>query len=79
MSSAALRPTIAPPSTTPVAGSERIFTKPRESPLISAFGFDENGTFVTRSLRPAANASASATPDVGDLGIGEDRLDAALS
>ena len=28
MSSAALRPTIEPPSTTPVAGSERIFTKP---------------------------------------------------
>ena len=62
ISSAALRPTIAPPSTTPVAGSERIFTKPRVSPLISDFGFAENGTFVTRSLRPAANASASATP-----------------
>ena len=62
ISSAALRPTIEPPSTTPVAGSEMIFTKPRGSPLMSAFAFVENGTLVTRILRPDANASASASP-----------------
>ena len=62
MSSAALRPTMDPPSTTPVAGSERIFTKPRGSPLMCALGFDENGTLVTRILLPSANASASASP-----------------
>ncbi len=62
ISSAAWRPTIDPPSTTPVAGSERILTKPRGSSLISAFGLAVNGTFVTRSLRPDANASASASP-----------------
>ena len=74
MSSAALRPTIAPPSTTPVAGSERIFTKPRASPLMSDFGFDENGTFVTRSLRPGGERLGFGHADFGDLGIGEDRL-----
>ena len=62
MSSAALRPTMEPPSTTPVAGSDTIFTNPRGSPWISAFAFDENGTLVTRILRPTANASASASP-----------------
>ena len=62
ISSAALRPTIEPPSTTPVAGSERIFTKPRASPLINAFALAVNGTLVTRILRPSANASASARP-----------------
>ena len=36
ISSAAWRPTIEPPSTTPVAGSEMILTKPRGSLLISA-------------------------------------------
>ena len=51
-----------PPSTTPVAGSEMIFTKPRESLLMRAFGVAENGTLVTRILRPEANASASARP-----------------
>ncbi len=62
MSSAALRPTIDPPRTTPVAGSERIFTKPRGSSRISALAFEENGTLVTRILRPSAKASASARP-----------------
>ena len=62
ISSAAWRPTIEPPSTTPVAGSEMIFTKPRGSLLISAFGVALNGTLVTRILRPTANASASARP-----------------
>ena len=62
ISSAAWRPTIEPPSTTPVAGSERIFTKPRGSLLISALAVAENGTLVTRILRPTANASASARP-----------------
>ena len=62
MSSAALRPTIEPPSTTPVAGSERIFTNPRGSPLMCALAFDENGTFVTRIFLPNENASASASP-----------------
>ena len=51
-----------PPSTTPVAGSERILTNPRGSSLISAFGLAVNGTLVTRILRPTANASASARP-----------------
>ena len=45
-----------------MAGSERIFTNPRGSPLMSAFGLVENGTFVTRILRPDENASASASP-----------------
>ena len=62
ISSAAWRPTIEPPSTTPVAGSEMIFTKPRGSSLISALALAENGTLVTRILRPDANASASAKP-----------------
>ena len=39
-----------------------IFTKPRVSLLMSALGVAENGTFVTRILRPMANASASARP-----------------
>ena len=72
MSSAAWRPTIEPPSTTPVAGSQTIFTKPRLSLSISALALAENGTLVTRTLRPSAKASASARPDVGDLGLGED-------
>src|SRR5205823_9534112 len=62
MSSAAWRPTIEPPSTTPVYGSLRILTKPRGSLLMSALAEAENGTFVTLSLRPVANASASANP-----------------
>ena len=73
MSSAAWRPTIEPPSTTPVAGSDTSLTNPRESLLMSAFAVVANGTLVTRTLRPSANASASARPDVRDLGIGEDR------
>ena len=36
ISSAAWRPTMEPPRTTPVAGSDRILTKPRESLLMSA-------------------------------------------
>ena len=36
MSSAAWRPTIDPPSTTPVAGSDTILTKPPGSSLMSA-------------------------------------------
>ena len=39
-----------------------IFTNPRGSPLMSAFGFIANGTLVTRILRPDENASASASP-----------------
>ena len=78
MSSAALRPTIDPPSTTPVAGSERIFTKPRGSPSMSALAELENGTFVTRSLRPVANASASARPTSAISGSVK-MADAALS
>ena len=62
MSSAALRPTIEPPSTTPVAGSDRIFTNPRGSPLMCALAFDDIGTFVTRIFLPTENASASARP-----------------
>src|SRR5438105_2789447 len=58
ISSAAWRPTIDPPSTTPVAGSLTIFTNPRGSLLIKALADAENGTFVVRTLRPAANASA---------------------
>ena len=60
MSSAAFRPTIEPPSTTPVAGSDTIFTNPRGSPLMSALALALYGTFVTRIFRPDANASASA-------------------
>ena len=62
ISSAAWRPTMDPPSTTPVAGSLMIFTKPRQSLLINAFGVELNGTLVTLILRPTANASASAKP-----------------
>ena len=39
MSSAAKRPTIEPPRTTPVAGSEMIFTNPRGSPLMTPSGW----------------------------------------
>ena len=42
------------------------------SALMSAFGF-ANGTFVTRSLRPDGERLGLGEPDVGDLGIGEDR------
>ena len=61
MSSAAWRPTIDPPSTTPVAGR----TGSSRSPGIvvdQGFALAENGTFVTRIFRPSANASASARP-----------------
>jgi hypothetical protein len=62
ISSAAWRPTIEPPSTTPVAGSDTIFTKPRGSALMRALADAENGILVTRILRPSAKASASASP-----------------
>ena len=62
ISSAACCPTIEPPNTCPVLGSETIFTKPRGSLLMSALALDEKGTFVTRILRPVAKASASASP-----------------
>ena len=78
ISSAALRPTIEPPRTTPVAGSERIFTNPRGSPSISALALAEKGTFVTRILRPSANASASASPTSAISGSVK-MADAALS
>src|SRR3546814_2559818 len=51
VSSAACRPTIDPPSTTPVAGSETIFTNPRGAALMRALAVVENGTLVTRILR----------------------------
>ena len=41
MSSAAWRPTIDPPSTTPVAGSETILTNPRGAALMSAFALPD--------------------------------------
>jgi len=62
INSAAWRPTIDPPRMTPVAGSETIFTNPRGSPSIRARAVEANGTFVTRTLRPSAKASASARP-----------------
>ncbi len=74
ISSAALRPTIAPPSTTPVAGSERIFTKPRVSPLISAFGFAENGHLGDPELAARRERLGLGHADLGDLGVGEDGL-----
>ena len=45
-----------------MAGSEMILTNPRGSPSMRALALAENGTLVTRSLRPSAKASASATP-----------------
>ena len=72
MSSAAWRPTIEPPSTTPVAGSEMIFTKPRGSFSMSALALAENGTLVTRILRPVGEGVGLGQADVGDLGHGED-------
>ena len=62
ISSDAFWPTIEPPSTTPVAGSEMIFTKPRGSPSMTARALAANGTLVTRIFRPMAKASASARP-----------------
>ncbi len=44
MSSAAFWPTMDPPRTTPVAGSETILTKPRGSLLISALAEAAKGT-----------------------------------
>ena len=73
ISSAAWRPTIEPPSTTPVAGSETILTNPRGSLLISALAVAENGTLVTRILRPDGERLGLGQADVGDLGLGEDR------
>ena len=74
ISSAALRPTIAPPSTTPVAGSERIFTKPRVSPLMSDFGFDGERHLRDAQLAAGRERFRLGDADLGDLGIGEDRL-----
>ena len=45
-----------------MAGSLTIFTNPRLWLSMSAFGEAENGTLVTRTLRPSAKASASASP-----------------
>ena len=39
-----------------------IFTKPRASFSMRALALAENGTLVTRILRPSAKASASARP-----------------
>ncbi len=78
ISSAAWRPTIEPPITTPVAGSDTIFTNPRESLLIRALADTENGTLVTRILRPSAKASASARPTSAISGSVK-MADAALS
>ena len=61
-----------------MAGSETIFTKPRESLLISALAVAENGTLVTRILRPSAKASASARPTSAISGSVK-MADAALS
>ena len=61
-----------------MAGSLTIFTKPRVSPSMSAFGVPENGTLVTRTLRPSANASASASPTSAISGTVK-MADAALS
>ncbi len=55
-----------------------IFTNPRGSPLMSDFALAENGTFVTRILRPDANASASASPTSAISGSVK-MADAALS
>ena len=73
ISSAALRPTTEPPSTTPVAGSERIFTKPRVSPLMSAFGFDGERHLGDAQLPAGRERLGLGDADVGDLGVGEDR------
>src|SRR5271165_5468822 len=62
MSSAAFWPTMDPPRTTPVLGSEMILTKPRGSLLMRARAEAAKGTLVTRILRPSAKASASASP-----------------
>ena len=78
MSSPAWRPTMVPPNTTPVFGSEINFTKPVGSLWMSAFAVDENGTLVTRILRPSANASASAKPTSAISGLVK-IADAALS
>ena len=77
-SSAAWRPTMDPPSTTPVAGSLTIFTKPRLWLSISALGEAEKGTLVTRTFRPSAKASASASPTSAISGMVK-MADAALS
>ncbi len=73
MSSAALRPTIEPPRTTPVAGSDTIFTNPRGSPLMSAFAFELNGTLVDADLAARSEGLRFGEPDVRDLGFGEHR------
>ncbi len=74
ISSAALRPTIAPPSTTPVAGSERIFTNPRASPLINDFGVGGERHLGDAQLAARRERFGLGHADLGDLGIGEDRL-----
>ena len=55
-----------------------IFTKPRESFSMSALALAENGTLVTRILRPSAKASASASPTSAISGTVK-MADAALS
>ena len=40
---------------------------------MSALAFAENGTFVTRILRPLGERLGLGEPDVGDLGLGEHR------
>ncbi len=61
-----------PPSTTPVAGSDTSFTKPRGSLLISALADAENGTLVVRTFRPGGEGIGLGQADVGDLRLGED-------
>ena len=61
-----------------MAGSDTIFTKPRGAALMSALAVVENGTLVTRILRPSAKASASARPTSAISGSVK-MADAALS
>ena len=73
ISSAALRPTIEPPSTTPVAGSEMIFTKPRGVALDERLRVRGERHLRHPDLPTGRESLRLGQPDVGDLGLGEDR------
>ncbi len=74
INSAALRPTIAPPSTTPVAGSERIFDEAARVAVDQRLRVGRERHLRHPQLAARRERLGLGDADLGDLGIGEDRL-----
>ena len=73
ISSAAWRPTIDPPSTTPVAGSLMILTKPAEVVVDQRLRRGRERHLGDADLAADGERLGLGQADVGDLGLGEDR------